>query len=313
MSNSTRPRPEDDGPFGLRAVLPAFAGASAASRVADNVWLGVGGVRTYPSGIEFLLEVRSRDPGTAFWFHPRDKRGPWPLARVRVTLPDGSSVTSGRLDDTAGLTLQNVSGVRGNWTLRCWLYPRPSPGALRIELLVDGKGALGGVSLDLRAVLATTADVVVLGDSHAEVVPSRPPEHVLASMVGPSALLVQDWDFAAVVGAFRAYPDGLVLSLVARWTRPQLRLDPGSAAQHGNFTLHVDAPIHDATAGHSPLGLRMLYGHAGAFLDLEYWLSPLPPHGPIRFRFESSAAGLHGQGAVDGGELAELAQQAIEL
>lgn len=96
----------------------------------------------YPTGVDFSIEIRSNDrvPRSFAVPGPRHSAGPpWLEDRLAVGVvhADGSrasSLTKATLEEPSPPVVQTYEGggSGGTWAQRCWTWPLPPPGILRI-------------------------------------------------------------------------------------------------------------------------------------------------------------------------------------
>lgn len=104
----------------------------------------------YPTGVDFTIEIRSNDRAPRSFAVPRPRHSagpPKPEDRLAVGVvhADGSrasSLTNATLDETPPAVVQAYEGGggSGSWVQRCWTWPLPPPGILRIVVAWPSAG-----------------------------------------------------------------------------------------------------------------------------------------------------------------------------
>jgi hypothetical protein len=145
-----------------------------------------------------------------------------------------------------------------------------------------------------------------------------PPDNVLGRAVDLAAVLARTPTLAIVADAFRAYPTGVRFTLtVAFRLRERAYPDPfnsrlllGVGMADGR---RARSHLGDATAG-EPV-LWQLGGHGGSRrAEMDFWLHPLPPPGPMLVVVKWEDAGVDEHAVeVDAAPLVAAAAEAEEL
>jgi hypothetical protein len=159
-----------------------------------------------------------------------------------------------------------------------------------------------------------------------------PPEDVLGRFADLQVVLARTDDVVLALDGFRAYPTGVAMHLQVQWrSEPDhWRMDPfeGPAGPGGgpSGALRLGVELADGRRGRSdvwpdhddePAGPVLVQGGGGGGgrrWDVELWLWPLPPPGPLVIAVDWEAVGLSERTVeVDAGPLVRAAAQATPL
>jgi hypothetical protein len=149
-----------------------------------------------------------------------------------------------------------------------------------------------------------------------------PPENVAGVTVPFDLLLANTGDVAVAVGGMTAYPNGVTFTLRV------LRREPGADdlfmrlhhPRPGGLRLGVELADgsrvlaeRGAEPGAGPTLASRGGGGGGLSYELEYWLWPLPPDGPLRFACAWPDEGIEETTAELEAPIREAAARAVEL